>query len=239
MHAFKVPLFSGNGTLLHMHISQDLRIAASILLGFALIAAAIAFSPHNALAKVLLSAFHADSTGVSLERAASKRIIYGNPKAPVKLIEFADLQCPYCSEVHNTLKQIVDGSNGTIVWEYRHFPLPIHPYALPASHYAECMFELSGTDAFWKFADTLIANQRSLSDAFFKQTAASLGIDEKKLATCITDQNTVRAVTDDLQAAEALGGNGTPYTIIVYKDGSTKPVSGALPYAQWKSLLNI
>ena len=56
--------------------------------------------------------------------------IFGNPDAPVKLVEYSDFECPFCKRVHPTLKKIMAdyGIDGEVAWVYRHFPLDsIHP----------------------------------------------------------------------------------------------------------------
>jgi protein-disulfide isomerase len=89
----------------------------------------------------------------------SKDHYYGNQNAEVVIIEYSDLQCPYCSKAHVILKKIVDDSNGQIVWIYRHLPLvSLHPNAFAAAHTSECVASIAGNDAFWKFIEYLLAN---------------------------------------------------------------------------------
>lgn len=75
--------------------------------------------------------------------------IVGNPDAPVVIIEYADLECPYCKRFEPVVKQIVDESNGQVAWVYRHWI--IHPGALPKTAAAECVAKLKGNDAFFKY----------------------------------------------------------------------------------------
>lgn len=86
----------------------------------------------------------------------------GNETAPIQIIEYSDLQCPYCSRIHPTLQQII-ANNDNVVWVYRHLPLEsIHPQAMPAALAAECVAKEEGNDAFWSFADTIFENQDQL-----------------------------------------------------------------------------
>ena len=79
--------------------------------------------------------------------------IYGNPNAPVTIIEYSDFECPYCKQFHPILKQIVDESNNNVRWIYRHFP--IHQHSFEKLVAAECVAKLKGNDAFWKYGDLL------------------------------------------------------------------------------------
>ena len=78
----------------------------------------------------------------------------GNKNAEVLLIEYSDFQCPYCQRFHPTTTQILEEYKDQVALVYRHFPLDqIHPYARPAANASECVKDLGGEDAFWKFAD--------------------------------------------------------------------------------------
>ena len=51
--------------------------------------------------------------------------ILGNPAATVKVVEYADLECPYCKTFETTMHQVMDyyGQSGKVAWVYRPFPL--------------------------------------------------------------------------------------------------------------------
>ncbi|PIT90898.1 hypothetical protein COU17_02995 [Candidatus Kaiserbacteria bacterium CG10_big_fil_rev_8_21_14_0_10_49_17] len=164
--------------------------------------------------------------------------VFGNPDAQVSIIEFSDFECPFCQVIHSTLKQIVSESNGEVNWVYRHFPLTsLHAGALPGSVVSECVARFAGNDAFWSFADTLFANQDKFSPAFFEQTARSLGLTEQQYTACTESNATVALVQEDFEEAVTAGGQGTPFVVVMNKDGETFPFSGALPYEQVKAIV--
>src|SRR3989344_8363576 len=77
-----------------------------------------------------------------------------NPNAPVKIIEFSDLECQFCKLFHGTMKRIVDEYDGRVVWVYRHWPLEqLHSKAKTSALAAECAGELGGNEKFWAFVD--------------------------------------------------------------------------------------
>jgi protein-disulfide isomerase len=79
----------------------------------------------------------------------------GSSNPTVYLIEYSDFQCPYCKSFHPTAQQVID-TYDNVAWVYRHFPLDaIHPLARPSAEASECVAELGGDDAFWKFADEI------------------------------------------------------------------------------------
>lgn len=77
--------------------------------------------------------------------------IVGNPDAEVIIVEYSDLECPYCKRFGETMKEIMAESNGNVAWIYRHWV--VHPSALPKAGAAECVAKLKGEDSFWKYID--------------------------------------------------------------------------------------
>lgn len=85
--------------------------------------------------------------------------VRGSTDAPVALIEYSDLECPFCRAFHPYAKQILQKYEGRVVWAYRHFPLEtIHPSARPLAEGSECVAELAGEDKFWEYVDYVFEN---------------------------------------------------------------------------------
>lgn len=88
--------------------------------------------------------------------------LIGSLDAPVVILEYSDLECPYCKRFHDTMNQIMAeyGKSGQVAWAYRHFPiLSNHPDAAKVAEASECAAELGGNEAFWKFLDKVFAAQ--------------------------------------------------------------------------------
>src|SRR5882757_5616856 len=84
--------------------------------------------------------------------------ILGNPNATVKVIEYADLECPYCKVFNTTMHQILDyyGQSGQVAWVFRPFALgQIHSKAPKEAEAAECAAEQGGNTAFFNYVDKL------------------------------------------------------------------------------------
>lgn len=203
--------------------------AFSILVGFALVAAAIFFSNGT------LGQSKAAAPDVS---RSEHRAVYGNEDAPVTIVEFSDFECPFCARVHVTLKQIVDESEGEIAWEYRHLPIPSHKSAELAALISECVLRTEGNDKFWEYADLIFQNQSLINSEYLLTEAVKLGLSEEDLNACAANPNLAAQIEADVATARSLGGNSTPYNIIVRADGEITPVRGALPIEQWRTLLD-
>ncbi|OGA50978.1 MAG: hypothetical protein A3G24_02300 [Betaproteobacteria bacterium RIFCSPLOWO2_12_FULL_62_13] len=189
---------------------------------------------------------NADARATALRPVSAGRDhIRGNPGAPVTLIEYSDFECPFCKRFHSTMKKLVEESSGQLRWVYRHFPIDqLHPVkARKEAAASECAAELGGNDAFWKFADRFFeltpSNNRTDIDTVLPQIAREIGLNEAKFASCLASGRHDRHIEEDNQDAMASGGRGTPWSIIVSKNGKAYALSGAQPYAAVKQLVDL
>jgi protein-disulfide isomerase len=105
--------------------------------------------------------------------------VFGNPDAPVTVLEYADFECPYCAAAAPVLKQLVEESQGQVKLVFRHFPLADnHPHALTAALAAEAA---GAQGAFWPMHDLLFARQDRLSDVALRAYAEELGLDGSRV----------------------------------------------------------
>ena len=175
----------------------------------------------------------------------SKDHIRGNPDAPVKIVEYSDTECPFCKRFHTTMKEVMDeyGKDGKVAWVYRHFPLDqLHSKARKEAVALECANEQGGNDKFWSYADRLYeitpANN-GLEPAELPKIAQYVGLDTAKFNTCLASTKYDKHIEDEVQNAQATGGNGTPWSIVVGKDGKKYPLSGAQPLSAVKQLIDL
>jgi protein-disulfide isomerase len=241
-------LYNGTGIRYTTRMSEfkklELTPSVSIIIAGIIVAGAIVFTNYNhpqaqtAVAAQAAGVVAAASAQVPPPSASDHLI--GSPTAPIVLIEYSDFQCPYCSMIYPTLKKIVSESNGQVAWAYREFPLyQIHPQAMPAANAAECIAAQLGNTGFWQYADTIFGDQSKLTPAYSAQLAKQFGADPAKYAACIAASTYQSKIDADTAEAEAAGGQGTPFTVIVNtKTGKQTPVSGALPYAQLVAAIN-
>ncbi len=165
---------------------------------------------------------------------SSKDPQWGKPNAPVTIVEISDFQCPFCSRVGPTLKQIKDKygpDKVRIVW--KHNPLPFHKQARPAHEAAATVFALAGSDAFWKFHDSAFANQQGLSDENFEKWAAEAGVDRAKFKAAYSSKKYAAKVDEDLAMSKKVGATGTPAFRI---NGVT--LSGAQPVEKFTEVID-
>jgi protein-disulfide isomerase len=170
--------------------------------------------------------------------------IRGNPNAQVKIVEYSDTECPFCKRFHPTMLQVMDeyGKDGKVAWVYRHFPLDqLHSKARKEAEATECAAELGGNDKFWSYLDRLMevtpANN-GLDPSELPKIAEYVGLDTTKFNECLSSGRYAKKIEEHVQNAIATGGNGTPWSIVVGKNGKKYPLSGAQPYAAVKQLID-
>ncbi|MGQ0765436.1 MAG: DsbA family protein [Gemmatimonadota bacterium] len=99
--------------------------------------------------------------------AAGLRI--GAPLAPVTVVEFTDLECPFCARFHEVYRSLVVQHGANLSLVFVHFPLPSHRFAKPAAQAAECAAEAG---RFAQFVDLVFQKQDSLGLLSFTSMAA-------------------------------------------------------------------
>lgn len=222
----------------------ELSPSAAIIIAGVIIAATI-FAVNRApaqptLANAAAAGVAVAPTDLAIRPPSAEDHIIGSPTAPIVLVEYSDFQCPFCSMVYPTLKKLVSESNGQIALVQRQLPLvSIHPNANPSANAAECIAAQLGNEGYWKFADAIFADQSKMSDAFYTQLAGQFGADMAKYQTCVTNKTYQSKIDQDTAEAGQNGGSGTPFTVVVNtKTGKMAPVSGALPEAQFQSVIS-
>lgn len=134
----------------------------------------------------------------------------GNGKAI--LVEFSDFQCPYCQAAAGTVRQFVTKRGDRVTLVYKHLPLTsIHAQALPA---AQAAWAAGQQGKFWEFHDALFEQQKQLGEPLYSSLAKSLGLDMTRFNRDRTSKAAEAAVNQDVQLAEKLGINGTPFFVM-------------------------
>jgi protein-disulfide isomerase len=168
------------------------------------------------------------------------RPIRGAPDAKVTVVNYDDLECPYCARMHEELfPGTMDHYKGLVRFVYKDFPLvEIHPWAMHASVNANCLAEQNG-DAYWNFVDYAHSHGQEIDgnrsdpkqsftalDEQARATGKKFNLNQTKLDACLAkqDDSVVRA---SMREGEKLGIDGTPQLFV---DGE-RIAPGAQPTA--------
>jgi protein-disulfide isomerase len=170
------------------------------------------------------------------------RPIRGNPKAKVTIINFDDLECPFCARMHEVLFPETQQHYGDLVrYIYLDFPLvQLHPWAMHAAVDVNCLADQSPT-GYWNLVDTLHQQSDNISGAQGQQNLpASLkkvddltlaegkrdNVDMGKLQACVTKQDD-GVIRSSMKQGDALGVDGTP-TLFVNGERATGALSQSM-----------
>ncbi len=140
--------------------------------------------------------------------------VLGRADAPVTLVEYTDMQCPYCAayarRTFPELKRLyID--KGKVRYESRDLPLSFHAFALPAAVAARCAGEQG---KYWPYRDVLAQRQDELPKAPYDAWAAELGLDVERFAACRNSEDVARSIRAEAADAQAIGITGTPTFLI-------------------------
>jgi protein-disulfide isomerase len=145
----------------------------------------------------------------------------GPANAPVTIVEFSDFQCPFCSRLTPTIKQVEEKYGDKVRVVFRQYPLPFHQNAQKAAEASLCAADQG---KFWELHDAMFANQQELGVDQLKAKAASLGMNAEQFNQCLDSGKHAAAIQADIKDGSAVGVNGTPAIFI-----NGRFLSGAQP----------
>jgi protein-disulfide isomerase len=156
--------------------------------------------------------------------------VKGPKNAPVTILEFSDFQCPFCSRVLPTIKQLESDYAGKLRIAFKMSPLPFHAKAPLA---AEAALAANEQGKFWEMHDKLFANQANLERTDLERYAQELGLDMGKFKSALDSGKFKAHVEKDKAEAAKAGATGTPTFAI---NGTL--VIGAQPVDAFKKVID-
>ncbi|OWV06116.1 MULTISPECIES: thioredoxin domain-containing protein [unclassified Fibrobacter] len=164
-----------------------------------------------------------DKRGISLEAAkaemeADNKVwdipvdespVFGNTTNPkLTIVEFTEFQCPYCSRIAPTMKELMDKHPGEIKFIYKNFPLSFHANAKPA---AAAAIAAQKQGKFWEFRYALAPHSRELTDSTFEAVAKEVGLNiEQFNKDRVLDDAMNARIQKDFDLGVKVGVQGTP-----------------------------
>jgi protein-disulfide isomerase len=165
---------------------------------------------------------------------ANARHFYGDPNAPVTVVEFADFNCGYCGKwAAETLPKIEENyvKTGKVRLAYVHYPI-LGADSMTAAEGTECAAKLK-QDVFWDYHVSLYANQ---GIGFTKDNLATLaeemGVNRAEFESCMDNFQDRPLIEDDIRLAQVMGVRGTPAFLV-----NGIPLAGAYPYDDFERVI--
>lgn len=166
--------------------------------------------------------------------------IRGAADAPITILEYSDLECPFCKVFHQSMVRVMQEYPGKVRWVYRHAPLvQLHQKAPAEANAAECA---AAQGKFWEFTDVVFAttgSNDSLDLTKLPDYAKQAGVTDAAAFKKCVDENTFKDKVD-AQLADGIqaGLEGTPFNMIIKADGTKTQLGGGVPYEQLKAIID-
>ena len=161
---------------------------------------------------------------------AAEDAVKGPADALVTIVEFSEFQCPFCSRVLPTTKQIFDTYGKDVRVIFKHAPLPFHADAPLAS---EAALAAGAQGKFWEYHDVLFANQKDLKRESLDKFAGQVGLNMGKFKADLDSNKFKAQVERDKALATSIGAGGTPN---FYVNG--RNLVGAQPFEAFKKIID-
>lgn len=179
---------------------------------------------------------------ITVVPVSSKDWVRGDRNAKVSIIEYSDIECPFCSRNHSIMKQVLEKYNGQVNWVFRHFPLvSLHPNAPKDAEAVECAGELGGNDMFWKLLDKLFETasaKNGVPPEELPDLAAQVGMKKEDFKKCLDSGKYASKVQASEEEAINAGAQGTPYSVIVSGSKNLPVTGGAIPLTELSPMID-
>ncbi len=161
--------------------------------------------------------------------------VRGDVNAQVSLVEYADFQCPACGYYAPLVKRLFESSSTTMKLVFRHFPLPQHMNAIPASLAAEAAGKQG---KFWEMYDVLFEKQiewEKVTDpqSIFEGYAKTLGLNIEQFSLDMKSDELKKKIDGDARGGIQGKVNSTPTFFI-----NGKKITTPTNYEDFKKLID-
>ncbi len=141
----------------------------------------------------------------------------GSDDAKVKIVEFADYQCPACAGAAAVLKQLSVEFGDRVQIVFKNYPLDnscnpsmpraLHAYACQAAKLARCA---GSYGKFWELNTRMFENQSKIDETSLIAWSKDLGLTDAQIQQCLTSKDILNKIQDDINQGAASGLTGTP-----------------------------
>jgi len=160
----------------------------------------------------------------------------GDTKAPLVMVEYTDLQCPFCQQFHNTAFAQIKANyidTGKVRFVSRDFPLDFHENARRAATAGRCAAEQG---KYWEMRHVMIVNAEQLKAENLASYAGQVKMDVAKFRSCLDSDKFKAQIDQDIAEGGVAGVQGTPSFVLGYLENDKLQgvrLVGAMPYAQF------
>jgi protein-disulfide isomerase len=140
--------------------------------------------------------------------------VRGKKDAPITVVEFTDLQCPFCARFHSLSTDLLAAFPDKVKYVMKNYPLPFHKMAMPA---AKAALAAGDQGKYFEMVDMILDNNRKLSDPqftkdSFKDFAAKIGLNVDQFEKDLKEKDAqyAKMIQQDMMDAQKAQVRGTP-----------------------------
>lgn len=131
----------------------------------------------------------------------------GSKKPKLKIVEFADYQCPHCAHAHKVFKEVLKKMSNDVELVYIDFPLNRSGISRLISEGGHCADKQG---KFWPYHDMAFEGQKNLSKSSPAEFAKKLKLDQKQFSKCVASPKTKKFIDDSMALGSSIGVSSTP-----------------------------
>ncbi|MDQ3230986.1 MAG: thioredoxin domain-containing protein [Pseudobdellovibrionaceae bacterium] len=145
----------------------------------------------------------------------------GSDDAKVKIVEFADYQCPACATASKAMKALAADLGDKVLIVFKNFPLDstcnpsvqskMHAFACEAAVMTRCAGQIG---KFWEMNEKVYDNYRDIDSTRLIAWAKDVGLNDDQIKQCKASPDIVKKIQDDVKQANEAGLSGTPTIFI-------------------------
>lgn len=151
--------------------------------------------------------------------------VFGRPNARFTVIEYADLECPYCRAYFPVLKRWIE-EHPQVNWEWWNLPLRMHdPMASDEAQFAECVGEVNGNQAFWRTVAWIYRHTHG--DGAGVPSGMRMPEKSRAVKACLDTRKATKVIRAQAEEASLLHIAGTPtLRVLDHKTGRALELQG-------------
>ena len=215
-----------------------------IIVTSSIIIALVILSQHNAAISVTVD--HQEERYV---RPIDKKtdLIFGNPDADIFIVEYGDLECPYCKDFHPHVKTLLQsdwGVSGKVAWVWRN-GFHINSTSVEKAKFLECVRLHAGEESrkkSWEFIEESLFGgvlEKEYPRERYRAIANKLDIPFERVETCRNENEVYDRITESIKDIKELNITETPYLqLISQKDELLFEGAGSLTTSQLESFIS-
>ena len=182
------------------------------------------------------------------ELASIKKDAYieWNTAAKITLIEYSDLECPFCIRQfkEGTIKKVHEKYGDTVNSIFKNFRGVPHENAEIEAVAALCAWQIGGAEKYVSYYQAILGRSNGGNGTGFSKDALvplakEVGLDMKKFQACFDTKATLSRFDAETTEGKKLGVSGTPWTVIINNEtGEYMLIAWAYPVSEFERVIS-